>query len=105
MGCSSFRLRWGFLFPLLSSLAQWALVISILVMGVYSAVCIQLPSLTQVGTSYLAPVRVYILSPGLLTHTVGFPITLLTSLAQWALVVSILLSGVYIQLSVSSCLV
>ena len=78
MGCSSFRLRWGFLFPLLSSLAQWALVISILVRGVYSAVCIQLPSLTQVGTSYLAPVRVYILSPGLLKPQVkvGFPITL-----------------------------
>ena len=49
-----------------------------LVRGVYSAVCIQLPSLTQVGTSYLAPVGVYILSPGLLMlHVkVGFSITL-----------------------------
>ena len=38
----------------------------------------QLPSLTQVGTSFLAPVRVCILSLGLLEPQVkvGFPITL-----------------------------
>ena len=62
--------------------------------GVYLAVYIQLPGLTQMALVNLAPVRVYFSFPlAAQASGLGFPRNILSILARWALVISISFSG------------